>query len=248
MAKPAPEIQLQHEFGTVYANPGYSAGYGIEVSQPGTYELKTSSGRTLKVEVPALPDPIEIEGPWELEFAAGLGAPRRMTLDRLISWTSHSDPGVKYFSGVASYFRKFELPARVLAKDRRRLDLDLGRVSVIAQVKLNGRDLGILWKPPFRADVTNILRAGANDLVVSVVNLWPNRLIGDEQLSSDREWKPQHWGEVLARYPKWLLENKPSPTGRVTFTTWKHWSKDDPLMESGLLGPVRIISRARVST
>jgi hypothetical protein len=132
----------------------------------------------------------------------------------------------------------------MLGKDRA-LYLDLGRVYVMAQAKLNGRDLGILWKPPFSVDVTDILHAGANDLVVSVVNLWPNRLIGDEQLPSDREWTHHEWGDVLARYPQWLLENKPSPAGRFTFTTWKHWSKDDSLLESGLLGPVTLRAALR---
>jgi hypothetical protein len=132
------------------------------------------------------------------------------------------------------------------ARDRR-LYLELGHVCVIAQATLNGRDLGILWKPPFAVDVTDIVRPGTNDLAVSIVNLWPNRLIGDEQLPDDGEWEPQHWGAVLRRYPQWLLENKPSPTGRLTFTTWKHWSKNDPLLESGLLGPVRIVPSAKVA-
>jgi len=244
--KPAPEIQLQHEFAAVNVKPGGEAGYRIEVAQPGTYELKTAAGHVLKAQVAALPNPIQIEGPWELEFPKGWGAPGRVTLDRLISWTEHSNPGVKYFSGTATYHRKFEVPARMLAKDRA-LSLDLGRVCVIAQAKLNARDLGVLWKPPFCVDVTDIIHAGTNELEVAVVNLWPNRLIGDDQLPSDCEWVPQHWGEVLGRYPQWLLDNKPSPTGRFTFTTWKHWSKDDPLMESGLLGPVRIIARAKLS-
>jgi len=175
-----------------------------------------------------------------------------VTLERLISWTDHPNPGVKYFSGTATYRRQFEVPREMLARNLS-LYLDLGRVSVIAQAKLNGRDLGILWKPPFRADITDFLHAGANELLVSVVNLWPNRLIGDEQLPDDCEWippstpgnpTPPNYGAALARWPQWFLAQKPSPTGRLTFTTWKFWTKDDPLMESGLLGPVFIGAEA----
>jgi hypothetical protein len=236
----------------VGVEPRGAGEYRIEVTQPGTYELRTASGRTLKAEVPPLPDPIEIGGPWELEFPKGWGAPERVILEQLISWTDHPNPGVKYFSGTATYRRQFQVPQGILAPDRS-LFLDLGRVCVIAEAKLNGRDLGILWKPPFRADITNILHAGANELVVSVVNLWPNRLIGDEQLPDDCEWippasarnpTPHNYGAVLARWPQWFLEHKPSPTGRLTFTTWKHWTKDDPLSESGLLGPVCIVAKA----
>jgi hypothetical protein len=249
------EITLQHEFSTTEVKQGGGPGYMIEAAHPGTYELKTARGRVLRGLVPTLPDPWLVEGPWELEFPKGLGAPERVTLERLISWTEHPDAGVKYFSGTATYRRRLEVSARMLGKDRA-LYLDLGRVSVIAEAKLNDRDLGILWKPPFRVEVTDILHAGANELVVRVVNLWPNRLIGDEQLPSDCEWVPPvtisdqyraAWGEVLARWPQWLLENKPRPTDRVTFTTWKHWTKDDPLLESGLLGPVRIVAKIRVS-
>ena len=181
-----------------------------------------------------------------LKFPPGWGAPEHVTLEKLISWTDHPNPGVKYFSGTATYRCQFKALDGIIAPDHR-LYLDLGRVAVIAHAKLNGRDLGILWKPPFSTEVTEIVHAGANDLEISVVNLWPNRLIGDEQLRSDREWTPQEWGAVLARYPQWLLDNKPSPAGRFTFTTWKHWTKDDPLLESGLLGPVRLIVHARVA-
>lgn len=66
--------------------------------------------------------------------------------------------------------------------------------------------------------------------------MWPNRLIGDEQLPPDCEWKRR---ELKAR-PSWLLEGKPSPTGRLTFTTWHHWTKDSSLLPSGLLGPVAL--------
>ncbi|MFN0165733.1 MAG: hypothetical protein ACKV22_04815 [Bryobacteraceae bacterium] len=93
-----------------------------------------------------------------------------------------------------------------------------------------------LWKPPFRIEVTGALHGGANDLDLRVVNLWPNRLIGDDHLPEDTEWA----GSSLCRWPQWPLEGKPSRTGRLTFTTWKHWTKDDPLLESGLLGPVTL--------
>lgn len=182
---------------------------------------------------------MEIPGPWNVEFPKGWGAPPQVTFERLISWTSHPDAGVKYFSGTAAYRRRIDIPASMLG-DGRKVYLDLGRVQVIAQVKLNGHDLGILWKPPFRADLTGAAKAGANDLEVRVVNLWPNRLIGDDHLPQDTEWS----GLTLRRWPQWLLDGKPSPTGRLTFTTWKHWTKDDALLESGLLGPV-VLEAAR---
>jgi hypothetical protein len=240
--KPVPEIQIQHEACAVHSNK--AGQYSIEVAQPGVYALKTADGHALKAQVPAVPSPLVIEGPWDLAFPKGWGAPEHVTLPHLISWSEHSNPGVKYFSGTATYHCKVEVLKTMLAPDRA-LCLDLGRVAVIAQVKLNGRDLGILWKPPFCADITEVLRAGTNDLEVSVVNLWVNRLIGDEQLTDDCEWRPQSGSEVLARYPQWLLDNKPRPTGRHAFTVWKHWTKDDPLMESGLLGPVRIVVKSR---
>ena len=255
--RPIPSIQLQHEAALVTVRP--EATYYLEVSQQGKYDFKTSQGRMLSVDVAALPDPFEIKGPWELDFPKGWKAPDRVTLERLISWTDHPDPGVKYFSGTATYHRQFELPAGFAARERehdrdRDFYLDLGRVEVIAAAKLNGHDLGILWKPPFRVDVTEALKAGANELVVNVVNLWPNRLIGDDMLPPDCDWIPNYQpgnpvppthGWVLKKWPQWLLDGKPSPTGHVTFAAWKLWSKDDPLMESGLLGPVRIVATAR---
>lgn len=244
------ENTVQHEFNATEIRPGEGSGYIVEASHPGAYELKTARGRILRAQVPTAPEPWRVEGPWELQFPKGLGAPSSVNLESLISWTEHPDVGVKYFSGTATYRLKFEVPAQFLRKDRV-LYLDLGRVCEIAEATLNDRDLGILWKPPFCAEVTDILRARANELEVRVVNLWPNRLIGDEHLPSDCEWvvpaiSYTGWGEVIAHWPQWLLENKPSPTGRVAFTTWKHWTKDDPLSESGLLGPVRIVARTKV--
>jgi len=186
--------------------------------------------------VPSLPKPLEIAGPWELSFAPGLGAPPRVTLEKLVSWTEHPLPGVKYFSGAATYGKTFQAPAEMLAKGRA-VYLDLGRVQVMAEVRLNGKPLGTLWKAPFCIDATAALQPGENTLEVKVVNLWPNRMIGDEELPEDSLRRPEG---TLQKWPQWLIDGKPSPTGRVTFTTWKLWKKGEPLLESGLLGPVRL--------
>lgn len=226
----------------------------IETTKEGAYNFVTAAGHSLKADVPRLPRPLSIEGPWELTFPKNLGAPPRVSLDRLISWTDHPDTGVKYFSGTATYRKRFTLPQGMSGPDRR-LYLDLGHVCVMAEVTLNGKHLGTLWKPPFMVDVTGAAVAGNNDLEIRVVNLWPNRLVGDEQLPEDCEWAkpsspqdpwPKVMGSLLANWPEWLVENKPRPTGRVTLTTWKHWYKDDPLLESGLIGPVRVFAKAKV--
>jgi hypothetical protein len=204
----------------------------LQAWKPGAFEIETVAGRLLKAEVADVPKPVEIAGPWELAFPPNWGAPATVTLDKLISWTAHADSGVKYFSGTAEYRKTFAWDAK-LQKGERYL-LDLGDLKNIAEVELNGDKLGLLWKPPFRLDVTGSLRAGKNTLHVKVTNLWPNRLIGDEQLPEDREWD----GIRLKAWPQWVLDGKPSPTGRFTFTTWYHWTKDDEPLPSGLFGPV----------
>ena len=209
----------------------------FEAWQPGRYELRTASGRTVRCEARALPLASEIPGPWVVRFRPNWGAPERVSMDRLISWSEHSEPGVKYFSGAATYTMTISVPREFVGRDRR-VDLDLGKVQVIAQVKLNGKDLGVLWKPPYRVDITRAVKAGANALEVKVTNLWPNRMIGDEQLPEDSLRNPDG---TLKEWPPWVREGKPSPTGRYTFTSWRLWRKDSPLLESGLLGPVRLV-------
>ncbi|MCX6972340.1 MAG: glycosyl hydrolase [Verrucomicrobia bacterium] len=223
----------------------------LEARKPGLYEAKTAGGVSRRVEVPALPLPLEVSGPWDLRFPAGWGAPDSVILDKLISWHQHPNAGIQYFSGSATYAKTLQIPPDRLAKDQR-LYLDLGNVRVIAEVRLNGKDLGILWKPPFRVDITDAAKAGDNTLEVKVTNLWVNRLIGDEQLPEDSHRlpdgdNPRYPGGSLVEWPKWLLEGKPSPTGRLTFSTWRLWFKDSPLLESGLLGPVTLHTTARVN-
>jgi hypothetical protein len=201
----------------------------------GQIELRMAGGKVLRAAAADVPAPQEIAGAWNLSFPPNWGAPPAVTLDKLISWTDHTNDGVRYFSGTATYEKEIEIPADSLAAGRE-LWLDLGAVKDFAEVSLNGRGFGVLWKPPFRVNITAVAKSGANKLSVKVTNLWPNRLIGDEQLPLDVEWR----GKQLAAWPQWLLDGKPSPTGRLTFTTWHHWTKDSPLLESGLLGPVTL--------
>ena len=165
----------------------------------------------------ALPHPAStvlttLAGPWEVSFPPEGGAPPQVWLDHLISWTAHSDEGVKYFSGTATYTKEIEAPPEWF-RSGAKLVLDLGKVKEIAEVAVNGQPLGILWKPPFQADVTAALKPGANRLEIKITNLWPNRLIGDQQ---------------------------PSATKKYTFASYQPYTKDSPLLESGLLGPVTL--------
>ena len=225
---------------TTLAAPGDSPAIDLvhkEVWQSGAYAIKTADGRRREFTVAALPMPLNIAGPWEVRFPPDGVLPNRITLDRLLSWSDHDDPGVRHFSGAATYRTTFRLPPDMLGQSRR-LYLDLGSVAVMADVWLNGKDLGILWKTPYRLEVTDAARSGENVLKVKVVNLWVNRMIGDEELPEDSDRNPDG---ALRTWPKWLNEGKPSPTGRHAFTTWRLWKKGDSLAASGLIGPVRIL-------
>lgn len=203
---------------------------------PGRYSAVRANGSKVEKLISALPKAIEPKLPWTLSFPAGNGAPAEVTLGRLQSWSEHPDSGVKYFSGTAVYRTTLEIPASLLTPGNT-LRLNLGSVREIAQITLNGKDLGTLWKPPYVVAVGNAVRQGTNVLEVKVTNLWPNRMIGDEQLPEDSDRNPDG---TLKSWPKWLDEGKPSPTGRITFAMWRLWKKDDALLESGLIGPVRI--------
>jgi hypothetical protein len=209
--------------------------------QDGNYILEGAAGK-VPLMISGIGLPLEIAGPWQVSFPPNTGAPAEVTLPELISLHQHSDPGVKYFSGTATYRNSISVPSGATAGDRR-LYLDLGWVHVIAEVRLNGRDLGLLWKPPFRVDVTGAARPGENKLEVLVTNQWVNRLIGDEQLPPENEYAP---GGNIKVIPEWYLQGKPKPPGgRTTFATWKHFDKDSPLLVSGLVGPVKLRTAIR---
>jgi hypothetical protein len=216
----------------------------------GSYEIATKRGKPLTTTRPAPSETLTLEGSWELTFPPGWGAPEKVALPALISWPEHEQEGVRYFSGTGTYVKEFELGGEweTRARDaqrtgtgaRLRTFLDLGRVEVIAEVVLNGRDLGILWKPPFRVEVGDSLKPGRNRLEVKVTNLWPNRLIGDEQIMAfEAMWKARERGLPTK---DWLKK-----TGRHTFITCGEFTKGQALLDSGLLGPVTLESAVEVN-
>ncbi|MGC8784677.1 MAG: glycosyl hydrolase [Armatimonadota bacterium] len=210
----------------------------VEAFQHGEYELVFRSGRVRRFRVSPSPSALPVKGAWKVRFAPGWGAPPEVIFPKLVSWSEHAHPGVRYFSGMATYRTSVRIPASLLQSGLR-IYLDLGRVEVVASVRINGKPADVLWKPPFRMDVTRLLRSGENLLEVRVANLWVNRMIGDEHLPEDSNRNPDG---TLREWPEWLSEGRPSPTGRVTFTTWRLWHKGSPLQPSGLLGPVRLYS------
>jgi hypothetical protein len=156
-----------------------------------------------------------LEGSWNVSFQPDRGAPASVTMGKLNSWSDSDDKGVKYFSGAGTYTKTIQASAEWF-KPGTRLWIDLGDVKNLAEVTVNGRDLGIVWHTPYRIDVTDALKPGDNELKIMVINAWVNRLIGDQQ---------------------------PGAT-KYTFADVKPYKASSPLLASGLLGPVTVVRSA----
>lgn len=233
---PPPDLQL------------LSAEESVLLWQNGVYIASFQDGTKISATIATIAPPATVSGPWHVAFPAGRGAPVAITMEKLASLSSHSDDGVRYFSGTATYSRQLYVPVEFIAAAKR-VFLDLGKVQALAEVTVNGMNLGILWKPPFRIDITEAVRAGDNLLRIQVTNTWPNRLIGDERLHPDEIDYKQDGPErgAIVSLPAWYDQNEPKPEGgRVTFTTWRHWTSKSPLQESGLIGPVVLRSAIMV--
>jgi hypothetical protein len=173
-----------------------------------------------------------IEGSWTVSFDTVWGGPGTLPFTTLEDWALRPEDGIKYYSGIATYTKTFDLPVSTKLSKNEKFLLDLGEVNNIARIQLNGTDMGTVWTAPWEVDISEVLKEKENKLEIEVANLWPNRLIGDEQLTDD-EIKDGRW-------PEWLLNNKPRTSGRYAFSTFKHYKKDSPLLKSGLIGPVKI--------
>jgi hypothetical protein len=164
-----------------------------------------------------------IDGPWEVSFDPAWGGPQSEQFETLISWTDHPDPGIQAYSGKATYTKLFSCNLQLDesatnrngVKDLYLLDLGDVKDSGIASVRLNGKDLGIVWTKPFRVDISSALRAGRNELEIDVINSWRNRLLADSKLPADE------------RLTKTNIQVK------------RDWRP----LEAGLLGPVQILRR-----
>jgi hypothetical protein len=159
-------------------------------------------------------DLMRVEGPWTVSFQPGRGAPASIKLAKLSSWTENPDAGVKYFSGTGAYTKMINISDQWLSAGKR-LWIDLGDVKNLAEISLNGKPLGIVWHAPYRVDISDAAKPGANELVIKTTNAWVNRLIGDQQ---------------------------PNAGTKYTFTDVKPYKAGSPLQPSGLIGPVRVYS------
>lgn len=153
---------------------------------------------------------LTLDTPWQVKFQEGRGAPESTTLKSLISFSDHSDPGIKYFSGAAVYHTSFTLDS---IDYKAKYILDLGEVKNMAEVMINGKNIGVVWKTPFKIDISNKITSGTNTVEIKLTNLWVNRLIGDAQADTKQ---------------------------KITFTTMPFYRGNEPLLPSGLLGPVTI--------
>ncbi|MGC8744678.1 MAG: glycosyl hydrolase [Verrucomicrobiia bacterium] len=172
----------------------------IPDSEKNSYEFKTVA---------------ELTPPFTVFFNTNMNAPQSVVFDKLISWTVREEDGIKYYSGAATYLKEFVLNN---LSNNEHYYIDLGDLRELAEVRLNGKSVGIVWAPPFRLNLSGHLKAGSNRLEIIVINFWPNRIIGDLNLPEEK---------------------------RITKTNIRKFTKDSKLMDSGLFGPVKIVSRIK---
>jgi hypothetical protein len=178
---------------------------------------------------------LTLEGSWTAAFDTVWGGPEKVVFESLADWTKRPEEGIRHYSGIATYFKTFDLPESYKSVKGAALFLNLGIVKNMARVRLNGKDLGVIWTSPWQVNISGAVKNKGNKLEIEIANLWANRLIGDEAFPDD--------GVKDGKWPDWLLNGTPRPGSRFTFTTHHYYKKDDALLESGLMGPVRVVSR-----
>jgi len=172
-----------------------------------------------------------LSGPWTVSFQPGRGAPATAKFEGLSDFRNNSDPGIRYFSGMATYIHDLTLKPADLAAGVHTW-LDLGEVDDLAEVWVNGQLAGTTWKPPYRVDISRVVRPGHNRLEIRVVNLWVNRLIGDVQPGTQTKITfTQADGKV----------RPDTPAEEAAIQLRMPYAADAPLRPSGLIGPVSVL-------
>ena len=177
----------------------------------------------------------EIKGSWEVAFDPRWGGPKSMRFEELYDWTRCEIDGIKYYSGTATYKKTFDLPQSAIANPQSALFLDLGTVKNVAEVRLNGQNLGVIWTAPWRVEITKAVKPKGNALEIDIVNLWPNRLIGDALLPKERrltETNVKTYETILPPLAAYQTYHCGVCDAR------RKAGQPAPLFESGLLGPV----------
>ena len=215
------------------------------IGSPQPLEAKVfySSGKEKIISINPKPGTV-ISGSWEVSFVPKLDKPFEMDFPELIDFSKHSNTEVNYFGGTATYHKIVNIESGLLEKGQK-IMLYLGEMNDIAEVKVNEKNLGVLWYQPYSVDITDALKKGENKLEIAVTNNWANRLIGDEQEPADFEWgkdRGEKMGRAMLAYPDWFIKNEPRPSqGRKTFSIWYYYRPDSQLKPAGLVGPVKLV-------
>jgi hypothetical protein len=170
-----------HEIASAVVSGDERTGFALELAEAGTYRVPLSDGRVLTAQIAAPKSQDLPAAGWTLEFQADRGAPAGpQPLNRFQSWSESADPGVRYFSGTATYRTDVDIKPAA----NQHVFLTLSGLHEICTVRVNGKNAGTLWAMPYRLDITGSLLPGRNALELEVTNLWPNRIIGDAQPSA----------------------------------------------------------------
>jgi hypothetical protein len=192
---------------------------GFNIWQEGSFNIeKDQQSGVIDNYIRAQP----LEGAWEVFFPKGLGAPARAIFPELISWSDSKDDGIKYFSGIGTYKKTFQVDINLMFNDKQRVYLDLGDLSNIGKVWLNEKLLGVIWTKPYRFDITDVMLPGDNTLIVEIANTWSNRLVGD-----------------AIRGEKYTSTNITTTNINGLNKIQVPWA-EVPLLKSGLFGPVKV--------
>lgn len=221
------------------------------LKEKGVYKLTLHNNKIFTKRQKNNPQKFLLNDNWDVRFQEKRGAPALAHFDTLISWSNHSDLGIKYFSGTAVYKKSFQLDSKQF-KSNKRIVLDLGTVKNIATITVNKKVVEVIWKAPFIADITDFCKTGENELEITVTNLWPNRIIGDKTEPEDCVWGPTREyfyvpsspkvGRNMLEIPDWVTNKTERPSkNRITFCTMDFFEKETPLLPSGLIGPVQLI-------